>query len=173
MLSDHSRQVLTFLQLLLSYLCVFRRGFHFTTGFRKLRKRGRMSVIVKVGLWKKTPWDEESDWLREGGRTTGQGDRGEGNKRRRTIRSLMRPFWVAYVGHRMNKQTFTTLDWWFTHTEPGCVVYVPHFAIYTQHFTYHSPTGTHIKTEPHCLAFIVYAFPFHSFMDVAPVCPLF
>lgn len=45
----------------------------------------------------------------EGGRTEGQGDGGEGSERRRTMRLLMRTFWGAYVGHCMNKQTFTTL----------------------------------------------------------------
>lgn len=140
MLSDRNHQVLTFLWLLLFvtcvWVCVFRREFHFTTGFRKLRTGG--TVWECQGWLIKRPHERRREWLTEGGegehgvRTAGQGDRGEGNERSWTIRLLMRPFLVAYVGHGMNKQTFTTLDWWFTHTELGCVVYVPHFAIYTQ-----------------------------------------
>lgn len=47
---------------------------------------------------------------RERGRREGQGEGGEGSERRRTMRLLMRPFWGAYVGHGMNKHTFTTLN---------------------------------------------------------------
>lgn len=133
--------------------------------------------------------DGESDWAREGkrrkkkrgGRTERQGEGGEGSERRRTMRLLMRTFWGAYVGHCMNKQTFTTLNWWFTHTHTQphththshVVLFMfPILPLTHMASTYHE-VHTHIKTERRCLVFIVYASPFHSFMDVALSCPLF
>lgn len=43
----------------------------------------------------------------DGGEARGGEDGGEGG--RRTMRLLMRTFWGAYVGHGVNKQTFTGL----------------------------------------------------------------
>lgn len=112
---------------------------------------------------------------KEGGRTEGQGDGGKEEERRGTMRLLMRTFWGAYVGHCMNKQTFTSLHRWFTHsrahTEPRCVVYVPSLAIYTH-------THAHIsllkrQRHAHMHSHTARLSCIHSFMDVAPSCPLF
>lgn len=66
--------------------CVGR--FHFTTGFRKSRKWGWHGCLrLSRTASKKTPRETESviergkQREREGGRTEGQGDRGEGGAR--------------------------------------------------------------------------------------------
>lgn len=60
-----------------------------------------------------------------------------------------------------------------THTHSHVVLFMfPILPLTHMASTYHE-VHTHIKTERRCLVFIVYASPFHSFMDVALSCPLF
>lgn len=122
-LSDRSRQVLTFSLLLLCVTCACVEArvslYH---RVQEVEKAGGDCLRLSSPAYKKTPRGMEGviekgrEREKEEGRTEGRGEGGEGSKRRRTIRLLMRPFWGAYVGHAMNKQTFTTLNWWFTHT---------------------------------------------------------
>lgn len=155
-------------------------------GSRESRRRGDCLRLSRPA-YKKTPREMERviepgrGREKEGSRIKGHGEGGEGSERRRTMRLLMRPFWGAYVGHGMNKQTFTTLNWWFTHTQPHAQSHVVLFMFAILPFTHRlshitliqTRTHTHTQTEPRCLVFIVYASPFHSFMDVVLSCPVF
>ncbi len=85
-------------------------------GVQEVEKAGGDCLRLSRPAYKKTPREMErviergKEREKEGGRTEGQGEGGEGSERRRTMKLLMRPFWGAYVGHCMNKQTFTTLN---------------------------------------------------------------
>lgn len=88
---------------------------------------------------------------------------------RRTMSLLMRTFLGAYVGHCMDKNTFTTLRWRFTQGAEFFIVYALKFPFYTQAFTQHSfrNTWTHgdraalshstgLWMLPHCNLFLNY-----------------
>lgn len=174
--------------------CACVGGFTLPRGSGSRESRGGRAAWDCQDWLIKRPQERLRAWLseggkekKEGGRTEGQGDGGEGSERRRTMRLLMRTFWGAYVGHCMNKQTFTSLHRWFTHSRTHratlCCLCSQfgrlHTSFHISLLKRHKHTRTHIhtpkciKTETHCLVFIVYAVPFHSFMDVAPSCPLF
>lgn len=91
-------------------------GFTLPWGSGSRESRGGDCLRLSRPAYKKTPGETErviergKEKEKEGGRTQGQGDGGEGSERRRTMRLLMRTFWGAYVGQCMNKQTFTTLN---------------------------------------------------------------
>lgn len=151
-------------------LSVLKQGFHFTTGFRKLRKQGETVWDCQAWLIKR-PQEGWREWLRKGGKEKKRkGGQREGEKEVKGARGGRQwAFWWGLSGEHMwvmawiNRLSLPWIDDLHTHpdthTEPHCVVYVPFLAIYTLVYTYHSYTGrgthrrTHIATLSciHCL----------------------
>lgn len=145
---------------------------------RGLRWEGRFVWDCQAWLIKR-PQEKRrmTEWGRE--KETGREERGKGNggeRRRRTIRLLMRPFLRAYVGHGMNKQTFTNpklMIYGQRHTARAALFYLcTRFChLDTAFHISQLNRDPHIKTEPHCLVFISYSFSFLLIYERDPNLP--